>query len=94
MKKTHNDKLWLIGFGEAIAERRAFVAMTQQQLADESGVHRTYISDVERGYRNITCTTANRIATAMETTAARLFSTADKKLAETLSQKSYKQQRA
>ncbi len=82
MAKSFDKKMWLTAFGEAISERRAYVAMTQQQLADHSGVHRTYISDIERGSRNVTVTTVNRIAAALETTAARIFVQADKKLIE------------
>lgn len=81
MVREFDKKLWLAAFGEAIAERRNFVAMTQQHLADQSGVHRTYISDIERGSRNVTVVTVNRIAYALETTAARLFIQADRKVA-------------
>lgn len=82
MNETSNDRLWLVAFGETIAERRQFLAMTQQQLADLSGVHRTYVSDVERGFRNITVRTLNRIATALETTGARILVLSDKKMLE------------
>jgi len=75
-----DKKLWLLAFGATVSERRQYVAMTQQQLADHSGVHRTYISDIERGSRNVTVTTVNRIAAALETTAARIFMQADKKM--------------
>ncbi|HEY9678187.1 MAG TPA: helix-turn-helix transcriptional regulator [Drouetiella sp.] len=77
-----DKELWLKAFGEIISERRNYIAMTQQVLADQSGVHRTYISDIERGSRNITVTTANRIAAALETTAAKLFTLADRRAAE------------
>jgi transcriptional regulator with XRE-family HTH domain len=80
MSKSFDEKMWLGAFGETVAERRIYIAMTQQQLANQSGVHRTYISDIERGSRNVTVTTANRLATALETTAARLFTQADKKM--------------
>ncbi|MBI2811792.1 MAG: helix-turn-helix transcriptional regulator [Candidatus Melainabacteria bacterium] len=79
MGRDADKKLWLIAFGATISERRNYVAMTQQQLADHSGVHRTYISDIERGSRNVTVTTVNRIAAALETTAARIFFQTDKK---------------
>lgn len=83
MDKKLDEELWLVAFGDTIAERRQYIAMTQQQLADLSGVHRTYISDVERGYRNITLLTLNRIASALETTAAKILVHADKKLSAT-----------
>lgn len=80
MDKNLREEMWLVALGDTISERRQYIAMTQQQLADLSGVHRTYISDVERGVRNITVTTLYRLANALETTTARIFSQADKKV--------------
>lgn len=40
--------------GRVIRERRVSLGMSQEELADKSGLHRTYISDVERGIRNLT----------------------------------------
>ena len=81
MRKEANLKdLWLSALGESIAERRLHINMTQQELADASGVHRTYVSDIERGTRNVTVTTANKIAVALEIATSKLFSLADKKV--------------
>lgn len=38
---------------------------SQEELADRAGLHRTYISGVERGVRNPTLTVLDRIATAL-----------------------------
>ncbi len=51
--------------------------ISQQDLALEAGVHRTYISDIERGSRNLTVLTFNRIAQALGTTAGTLYVRAD-----------------
>jgi transcriptional regulator with XRE-family HTH domain len=83
-KEPDNKDAWLTALGQAISERRSYIAMTQQQLANQSGVHRTYISDIERGSRNVTVTTANRIASALEITASKLFTIADKKVRDKL----------
>ncbi len=83
-KESDNKDAWLTALGQAISERRSYIAMTQQQLANQSGVHRTYISDIERGSRNVTVTTANRIASALEITASKLFTIADKKVRDRL----------
>lgn len=40
--------------------------MSQEELADLSGLHRTYISDVERATRNITLKSAARIASSLK----------------------------
>ncbi|MEG3040224.1 MAG: helix-turn-helix transcriptional regulator, partial [Erysipelotrichaceae bacterium] len=40
-------------FGIAITTERKKLGMTQTELAEKSGLHRNYISDVERGTRNL-----------------------------------------
>ncbi len=46
---------------------------SQEELADRAQLHRTYISGVERGVRNPTVTVVDKIAAALDTTAARLI---------------------
>ena len=53
-------------FGEAVKQRRRKLAISQEELADRAGLHRTYISDVERATRNVTLKTAVRLADALE----------------------------
>lgn len=53
-------------FGEAVRRRRLELGLSQEELADLSGLHRTYISDVERATRNITLKSAARIASSLE----------------------------
>lgn len=38
---------------------------TQEVFADVAGIHRTYISDIERGQRNPTIIVVDRIAVAL-----------------------------
>jgi transcriptional regulator with XRE-family HTH domain len=38
--------------GQAVKEIRSARSLTQEELAHRSGLHPTYISDVERGARN------------------------------------------
>ena len=40
--------------------------LSQEGLADEAGLHRTYVSGVERGVRNPTVTVLERIARALK----------------------------
>jgi transcriptional regulator with XRE-family HTH domain len=78
MRKTvGNQDAWLVALGESIRSRRTVVQMSQQELAFDAGVHRTYISDIERGSRNLTVLTFNRIAQALGTTAGALYVRAD-----------------
>ena len=44
----------LFALGEVVRERRLALGISQEELAEKSGLHRTYVSDVERGLRNLT----------------------------------------
>jgi transcriptional regulator with XRE-family HTH domain len=45
---------------------------SQEELADRAGLHRTYVSGVERGVRNPTVTVLDKLATALEAPIAEL----------------------
>lgn len=70
----------MLALGDVIRVRRMNMGMSQQELADIAGVHRTYISDIERGARNLTVTTVGKIAAALETTSSRLYRLTDDKV--------------
>lgn len=44
--------------------------LSQEELADRAGLHRTYVSGVERGVRNPTLTVIDRLARALGVTVA------------------------
>ncbi len=44
----------LVELGKFIRQRRVALGMSQEELAGRAGLHRTYVSDVERGIRNLT----------------------------------------
>lgn len=56
----------LEAIGSAVAKRRSELGLSQEELAERAEVHRTYISDVERGTRNLSVLTLDRIANALE----------------------------
>ena len=46
---------------------------SQERLAEECGLHRTYIGDIERGHRNVSVDNVERIAEALGVTPAELL---------------------
>ena len=58
---------------------RKGLSLSQEELAFESGLHRTYISAVERGVRNPTITVVEKIAKALKVPASRLLDEAAKR---------------
>lgn len=52
-------------FGRKLRQERESKALSQEQLAELSGLDRTYISGVERGKRNISLNNIFKIAEAL-----------------------------
>lgn len=52
--------------GMVLQERRTRLHMSQSDLAEASRFHRSYISDVERGARNISVKNLSRLALALD----------------------------
>lgn len=52
--------------GERIQKLRSEKGLSQEDLAFEAGLHRTYISHVERGSRNITVLGLCKIAKGLD----------------------------
>ena len=63
---------------EAVRRARKTAGLSQEALALEAGLDRTYISQVERGKRNVTIVVLARIAKALETTPDKLLVSARK----------------
>ena len=59
--------------GERIRKVRLEAGMSQEELSFKSGLHRTYISDAERGNRNLTIRTLVAIARALGVKPAELL---------------------
>lgn len=60
-------------FGFAVKARREALEMTQEDLAEAARIHRTYLSDVERGTRNLALVNIERLALALRMTLSELF---------------------
>jgi transcriptional regulator with XRE-family HTH domain len=61
-------------FGKAVRRRRRELDLSQERLAELSDLHRTYISDVERGDRNISLENIEKIAVALDISITELLS--------------------
>jgi len=60
-------------FGFAVKVRREELGCTQEELAHRAGIHRTYLSDVERGGRNLSLVNIERLALALKLPISGLF---------------------
>jgi CheY-like chemotaxis protein len=60
-------------FGTTIKTKRSELGMSQEELADRAGLHRTYVSDVERGMRNVSLISIEKLAHALGLSVWRLF---------------------
>lgn len=60
-------------FGKAVRRRRRELELSQEYLAELAGLHRTYVSNLERGMINPTLENVERLAKALDITMARLF---------------------
>lgn len=61
-------------FGLVVREFRKEQQLSQEELANLSGLHRTYITDIERGTRNVSLKNITRIAQAVKISLPELFS--------------------
>lgn len=63
-----------IRFGSRVKARRRSMGISQEELAERAGLHRTYVCEVESGRRNISLESIDRLARALETPVSRLLS--------------------
>ena len=66
-----------LGFGVAVRRLREARQITQEQLAELSEVHVTYVSQIERGLKNLTLYNVHRVAIALGTKASELLKEAE-----------------
>lgn len=69
-------------FGAAVRNWRGRRAISQEELAGRAGLHRTYVSDVERGARNVSLQSIEKLAHALDISMVSLFAY-DRKLPDT-----------
>lgn len=60
-------------FGDKVREERNKKGLSQEELADLAGVHRTYIGMIERAEKNITIENVEKISNALGKEIKELF---------------------
>ena len=60
-------------FASNIKKYRKESALSQEALADKAGLHRTYISDIERCKRSISLENVQKLAIALNVETYKLF---------------------
>jgi transcriptional regulator with XRE-family HTH domain len=60
-------------FSNNVRKYRTKQNLSQEELAEKAGLHRTYIGSVERGERNITINAMEKICIALEMSIIDLF---------------------
>ena len=59
--------------GQNLRRAREALGISQEDLADRAGLHRTYVSGVERGVRNPTVTVLEKLAKALKVKSSSLL---------------------
>ena len=62
-----------VAYGKAVRAIRQDKKISQEELGDLCGLHRTYISDVELGKRNVSLENIDKIAHALQVKKSELF---------------------
>lgn len=73
------DDSILLDFGKAIRKLRIEKGISQEAFAEMCDLHRTYISDVELGKRNVSLENIQKMAVALNMSISDVFLEIDKK---------------
>ena len=76
LKEPGYDPL-LRAVGRVVQDKRLSMGISQEELARRARLHRTYVSDVERGSRSVSLITLCKLAEALDTEASHLISLAE-----------------
>ena len=77
-REEQEKERWLEAVGEAIRGFRSELDVSQEKLGEMAGLHRTYVSDVERGRRNPTAWTLLALASTLKKKPSDIFRAAER----------------
>ena len=76
-RQRSRDQAIAVAFGHRVRQVRTLQQMTQERLAEAAGLHPTFVSNVERGYRVPTVPTLLRLARGLAVSPCRLVEDLD-----------------
>jgi transcriptional regulator with XRE-family HTH domain len=68
-------------FGQVVRQYREKQGVSQEAFADRAGIHRTYVSSIERGKVQISIAIAQRVAEALEVPLSRIWRDVERAMA-------------
>lgn len=77
MRTRQKDNIQML-FGCTIRKFRTERQISQETFADMCGLHRTYISDIERGLRNVSLENIDKMAKALNIKISDIFKELEK----------------
>lgn len=63
----------LAAFGQAVRSSRLEIGLSQEALADEAGIDRSYMGGIERGEHNLALINIRKIASALNQSVSELM---------------------
>jgi transcriptional regulator with XRE-family HTH domain len=65
-RERNRDQAIAAAFGQRVREARLAAGMSQEDLAEAANLHRTFVSNVERGYRVPSVVTLLHLAAGLQ----------------------------
>jgi transcriptional regulator with XRE-family HTH domain len=69
-----------VAFGKTIAGLRQAARLSQEELAEQAAIHRTYVSQIERGLKSPTIVILFKLANALDTTPSKILKQVETKV--------------
>lgn len=67
-----------MAFGQAVRDRRKELGLSQEELGERADLHRTYVSQVERGLKSPSLTSVEHLAKVLGVRPSELIRAAEK----------------